>query len=68
LNNTYVALFLFEEDASRIKHFYIEGQSIRASKELLDAVFNSEALGKWLSFIDSLEHAGKALSLFHFAH
>jgi hypothetical protein len=48
-------------DASRIKNLYIDKESVKASQELLDAVFTSEAPGKWKSFVDSLESAGKNL-------
>ncbi|XP_060558732.1 uncharacterized protein LOC132719015, partial [Ruditapes philippinarum] len=44
-------------DASRIKNLYIDKESVKASQELLDAVFTSEAPGKWRSFVDSLESA-----------
>jgi hypothetical protein len=46
-------------DAARIKNLYIDGETVKASHDLLDAVFTSEAPGKWRSFVDSLESAGK---------
>ncbi|XP_060594632.1 interferon-induced helicase C domain-containing protein 1-like, partial [Ruditapes philippinarum] len=44
-------------DAARIKNLYIDRETVKASKELLDAVFTSKAPGKWRSFVDSLESA-----------
>ncbi|XP_060558733.1 uncharacterized protein LOC132719016 [Ruditapes philippinarum] len=46
-----------KEISSRITDLYIVGETIKASKELIDAVMNSKEPGKWQSFVESIERA-----------